>query len=716
MALRWGRAEPVLGFLALAFLPMLQAPAGAEAATAPSSPTPLPAELLELVYSVNRVPELPFDTTRAVEVITAEDIWLRNARTLPELLMEAAGVFVQQTNYGSGSPVIRGLIGKQILIFLDGVRVNNATYRFGPLQYLNTIDLAMVDRIEIVRGVESVLGSDSLGGIINIVTKKGPSGAETRSFGGLVTSRYSGGDSAATARAEAFGRTEKLRFILGGTYRESGAVRAGGDAGTQRATGYPEGAGNLRLEYSPDTLRTLHFSYQGLQQNDVPRTDRILDGTNLRFSFDPQRLQLATVGFQDFTPRAWAHGLEMTLYFNRQDEGRFEVRAASPNVERRYRDRQTVWGANLQLASVVGSSHRLVWGLDFSTEGIDSLREDANLTTGALSPKRGQYTDGASYGTFAAYLQDRITVGERLTLGLGGRFSRYSAGGSEITSVGRLDLGSDYTGVTGSAGAAFRVLPRLNLVANLTRGFRPPNLDDLSVFEERSGGTEIPNPDVSPERSLTWETGLKVQTRRLSGSAFYYRSSLTDLLVRTSGQVEGRSFFDLNDNGVQDKNEPNVQQKKNLGEARISGVELNLTWAPLPDLSLFGNFTRTVGDDELEQAPLQRIPPPFGTLGTRWSRRAARYAPWLELVYCFAAAQRRLSPLDAADPRVGPRGTDGFNVFHLRGGFSAGKRFRAFLALENFTDQRYKYHGSGIYRPGLQAVLGAEYRFGKAER
>jgi outer membrane receptor protein involved in Fe transport len=679
---------------------------GAEAAAESADST---LEAADLVYSVNRTPERPFDTTRAVEVIDSEEIWRRNARTLPELLMECAGVFVQQTNYGGGSPVIRGLVGKQVLIFVDGVRLNNATYRFGPLQYLNTIDLAIVERIEIVRGVESVLGSDSLAGLINIITKKGPPVTASGTVAGRVSSRFSTADTARTGRAEAYGRTEKLRYVVGATLRQSDDLEVGG-GGTTAATGYGELAGNFRLEYSPDATRAFHLSYLGLEQDDVPRTDRILDGTALRFDFDPQRIQLATLGYQDLTARGWADSVEATLYLNRQSEGRSEVRVVSPGTERQHWDQQTVWGANMQFASLL-ASHRLIWGAESSTEAVDSRREDVNLATGSRSTKRGQFTDGASYRSFAAYVQDRVTLAERLTLSLGGRLSHYEASGSERTSVGELDLGSSFTGVTGSASASFRASPWLNVVGGLTRGFRAPNMDDLSVFDERADGTEVPNVELSPERSLGWETGVKVQTARLTGSAFYHRSSLNDLLVRTRGQVDGLSFFDLNGNGVQEGGEPNVLQKENLGEARVSGWELDFAYTPSGGVTLFGNYARTEGRDLVQDAPLTRIPPAFGTLGARVSRRALRGAPWLELVFSFAGDQRELSAADVADSRIGPGGTDGFGVLHLRGGFSVGTRFRASLAVENLTDERYRYHSSGIDRPGRQLVLGAEYRF-----
>ena len=124
-------------------------------------------ELMDISFvTAVRHEQHKIDSPRAVTIITAEDIRERNYRSVPEALMEAAGVWVQHTNYGGGSPIIRGMVGNQILILIDGIRLNNAIYRMGPNQYLNTIDINQVERIEIVRGAGSVLyGSDALGGI-----------------------------------------------------------------------------------------------------------------------------------------------------------------------------------------------------------------------------------------------------------------------------------------------------------------------------------------------------------------------------------------------------------------------------------------------------------------------------------------------------------------------------------------------------------------------
>ena len=93
-------------------------------------------------------------------------------RTSPEALSGTTGVFVQKTNHGGGSPFVRGLTGNQTLLLMDGIRLNNATYRYGPNQYFNTIDAWTVSKIELARGTGSVqYGSDALGGVIQVFTK-----------------------------------------------------------------------------------------------------------------------------------------------------------------------------------------------------------------------------------------------------------------------------------------------------------------------------------------------------------------------------------------------------------------------------------------------------------------------------------------------------------------------------------------------------------------
>ena len=108
----------------------------------------------------------------SVANITEDTMRDQARRTLPEALQYTPGVLVQKTTHGHGSPFIRGFTGRQNLLLVDGVRLNNSTWRSGPIQYWNTVDSYSLDRIELVKSQGSVLyGSDAIGGTLNAFTK-----------------------------------------------------------------------------------------------------------------------------------------------------------------------------------------------------------------------------------------------------------------------------------------------------------------------------------------------------------------------------------------------------------------------------------------------------------------------------------------------------------------------------------------------------------------
>ncbi len=660
-----------------------------------------------LIYSVNRTPEYLFETARSVKIITSDDIWRKNARTLPEILMEEAGLFVQQTNYGGGAPIIRGLIGKEILIFVDGVKINNATYRYGPIQYLSTIDLNMVERIEIVRGVESVLTSYALGGIINIITKKGPPAGDQKSTGTAFQTRYSDADNAIHGHFEVYGNNDHFRYYTGLTYRNCDDLKAGGNIGVQEWTGYDELAGNVNFDYFLSSEKMLSFAYQRLQQNDVPRTDKF--GSDLLYNFEPQRLQLMKLAYQDLTPTSWYNSLQITVSLNRQDEIIERIVSSKPNTKRFYDDNQTVLGLNFEMVSFIGTMHRLLYGFDLFSEKINSKREDVDLETGEVQEKRGRWTDGATYSSFGLYLQDRLDPWKWMSLTVGGRLAYYAIKGEESSSIGDLNLDGNDIDVTGSINTVFHVTRNLNFITNVSRSFRSPNIDDVSVYDERSDGVEVPNPDVKSVKLMTYEMGLKYAKSLFSGSLFYFYSDMTDMMERSAGTLNGLSFYDENDNGIQDGDEPAILQRQNIGKAKIRGIELDMNYRFTAKWILFGNYTWTTGEDVVLNTPLSRVPPDFGSLGIRWSAQSS-LRPWIEVIWHFADAQREVSPRDAGDDRIGPGGTDGFNMFNIRCGLSLINKIRLMLGLENILNEEYKYHASGVYRPGFQVVAGAEIR------
>ena len=125
----------VFGVLALLFLLDQTNRAHAQGTTQTSAELELTDLLKVRAVTGARHDQRLVDSPRQIAVVTAEEIRRRNYRSTPDALADIVGVFVQETNDGGGSPIIRGLVGNQILILVDGIRLNNSAYRLGPNQY-----------------------------------------------------------------------------------------------------------------------------------------------------------------------------------------------------------------------------------------------------------------------------------------------------------------------------------------------------------------------------------------------------------------------------------------------------------------------------------------------------------------------------------------------------------------------------------------------------
>ncbi|HMS70841.1 MAG TPA: Plug domain-containing protein, partial [Saprospiraceae bacterium] len=155
----------VFSFIVIAFLLFSNAILAQETAVDLSD------TITEVVITSTRKSVTPLRSPYSTATIDRKVMDQYQYRSVPEALMGTTGVFIQKTNHGGGSAFVRGLTGNQTLTLVDGIRLNNSTVRYGPNQYLNTIDPYSVSKIEVVRGSGSVqYGSDAMGGVVQILT------------------------------------------------------------------------------------------------------------------------------------------------------------------------------------------------------------------------------------------------------------------------------------------------------------------------------------------------------------------------------------------------------------------------------------------------------------------------------------------------------------------------------------------------------------------
>ena len=640
------------------------------------------------------------DSPRAITIVTADDIRKRNFRNTAAALFEVAGVFMQQTNDGAGSPIIRGLVGNQVLVLVDGVRLNNGTYRLGPNQYLNTIDVHSIERIEIVRGAGSVLyGSDALGGVINIITKPATP-TDTATLTSRVFTRLSSANRGMTGRAELSGAKGPIAFVGGATLEDFSMMRGGNNVGLQPQTGYSERDADAKLTVRLAEHQAATFVAQRVSQSNIRRP-----GTFVRW--DPQTRTLASGRYTAGELRGPVDELSVTASFHQQAERYFATPATGDRME--HFDRTNSIAAALQLTSALGARHRLTYGIDAQKDLITSRREDVSRTTGARRTAPGIVADGSTYLTYAAFLQDEIDVSPRLHLNLGARYGVAQplatvAGSGSDTFL----IDTPRRALTGSAFGLFRVTSAIEIVGGVAQGFRAPNMNDLTILGPRQGGYEVPNAGLDAETSQNLEIGARARNLRGWGGATYFLSDIEGLIQREAGTFEGKSFRDANLNGVRDTGEPLVFQRQNTGSGRIQGAELEGQLRLADRWTLAGTLTHTFGEDTTKNQPLRRIPPTYGTLRLAWTSGGR---VWADGYSTFATRQTRLSPDDLVDSRIPAGGTPGFVTLHARGGLQLTPAIDFTLGVENLTDLRYRTHGSGVDMPGRNLVVGFAWIF-----
>lgn len=641
-----------------------------------------------VVVTSAREPVPAFEAPRAVTVVERGDLARDWPRTTPEALMDAPGLLVQKTNHGGGSPILRGLMGNQVLVLVDGIRLNNATYRYGPNQYVATIDVGSVDRVEVLRGSGAVLfGSDAIGGVVHVMTREPP--AIDRGLASEARARWVSGGMERSGRYDAAAAWGPLKVTGGLAVREYGDLRAGGSLGVEAPSAYGEVGGDARASVALGRAGSLVIAYQHVHQSDVPRFDQVRQRGFSRYAFDPQARQLAYVRWSDATASRWAARVEATASWQRSRERRERQRAGQAlRIEEE--DRVRTLGATVQALAAPFHGATVRYGVDVYHDRVRSGRLDVDTATGAAVARRGLYPDGSAYWSVAGFLHGTWERGRvRAEAGLRSTATRLEA---RDATFGAIDLGPSAS--VGTVAASVALAGGARAYGQLAQSFRAPNLDDVSALGAFDFGIEVPSPGLLPERGLEGEGGLKWRAARASAALAVYQLSLSGLVDRVRSTFGGSAFYEGQA----------VYQRANVGEARVRGAEIEAQAEIAPGWLARGHASATRGEVTTTGQPMRRIPPVNGLLAVR--REFAR--GWVEVAARGAGEQRRLAPGDVDDHRIAPGGTPGWFAADVRASVTLRPGISLAAALENVTDAAYRIHGSGIDEPGRLAWIGIQ--------
>lgn len=630
-----------------------------------------------IVVTASRNELVSFETADAISVLTKQELRQNAPRSMAEALIGATGVWMQKTNHGGGSPFVRGLTGNQTLLLIDGIRLNNATFRYGPNQYFNTIDVFSAERIEVIRGKGSVLcGSDALGGVINVITRSPEYFAGKPQIGGRGKLKFMNKGMERSGLGEITFQSKNLALLGNVGYKDFGDIFSGGDLGFERPSGYDETSFNLHAKLRMGNNWQLKSAFQHVKQNEVPRFDQVAQRGYQTYLFDPQIHRLAYAKLEHFGESQLFRKIQITASNQYSDETRKLQKTSSP-IFQKENDQVTTHGISAEVNSEISKSWEAVTGTEYYSDQVKSNRTETNLETGEETEMRGLYPNDSGMRNLAFFSQHTVQL-NKINITFGGRFNTF-----RIHSVDQefREVTLTPNSLVGNLSVQYFVSPQHQFIASAHSAFRAPNINDISSFGLFDYGIEIPSTKLFPEKSFTVESGYKQSTDRFSMAVSVFNTRLNNQIVREKATYNGSSTID----GEQ------VYKKQNLARSNIMGVEFESGWQLSRQFSFVNNLNWLYGKNLENDEPMRRIPPLNGKLALQYNQPGI----FSEAEFLLAAKQDRLSGGDIDDHRIPEGGTPGWSILNLKAGY-VWKTVALNAGLQNLLNKAYRIHGSGV--------------------
>lgn len=657
-----------------------------------------------IVVTASRTPEEIAKAPAAVTVVTAPELARRQPRATAEVLREETGITVQKTNHNGGSPVIRGMMGNQILLLVDGIRLNNAIYRYGPNQYLNTIGAAGLKRIEVVRGPGSAYyGSDAMGGVVNALTKEPRFSSSGLCLGGRAEGRWSSTDRGSLFGGEVSVAGSKIALAFGGTHKEVGDFTAG--RGFQRR--------DSSSQVSPSSWREKTFDAKlaliPLMKHRLVAALQDVRQRNVEFYHTPDRLdpyQDRTLAYVKWTwenPLSFLAQLEARASWQVQKE-KWTRKKSDPDYSLIYGSANEVGtpGASFRTQTKPWKSVEFTLGVESYRDKVTSsgFRDSTVLTAGAVNRRsaRGDYSNAVLENRGGFFLS-RAQPFSKLALFSGIRYDRFKLSSSPDSLAVPFGIVQKNSALTGGGGMRWEIKGPLALAANIATAFRAPNVDDVLRFGpvERTW-FEVPNPGLKPEKSATVDYGLRWDGPALALSLTFYHAGLRDLIDRRPASYNGDTLYSGR----------RVQRRENVIRARIDGLEAEVEVLLTNEVNFRGGLSSAYGQDLTAGVPLRRIPPLSGYVACQIAKPDGRL--WAEATARLAGEQSRYAPGDRSDldmqPAPGRYVTPGYAILNFRFGSKVTRFLEATLGIENIANRNYWEHGSRVPASGTNVTLG----------
>jgi hemoglobin/transferrin/lactoferrin receptor protein len=595
--------------------------------------------LEEVVISASNTEQQKKNIAQKIDVISAKTIANSNSQNTGDLLINTGKIFVQKSQQGGSSPVIRGFEASRVLLVIDGIRMNNAIYRSGHLQNVITTDQNSLSRVEVMYGPSSTIyGSDALGGTIHLITKQPKTllGNENP-VTGTAFLRHNTVNKENTLHADVNIANKKWAWLQSFNYSKFGDMKMGNnypskypnfgkrsqyitsingvdsvvnneDDRVQKFSGYEQWDIIQKILFKPNDATNHTINIQVSNTTNVPRYDRLQDirnfggsiGTKLRYAewfYGPQKRFLAAYHLEKNT----------TGFFNT-----FKANFSVQNIEesrktREYR-RYDRFDSRVEKVKVIGlvmnaikkwNTQELVIGLDMQLNNVTSKAFRKNIITGTTTKLDTRYPDGEnkmnSVGLYAQHTYQSKNGKWVFNDGIRLQTSSLKSNivDNSFFNLPQTNVTQNNSSITGNIGIVYNASANTTVKAVLSSGFRAPNIDDLAkIFESSTAAKQVvfPNAEIKPEYTYNGDITLLQQiSNKVNIELTGYYSLFRNAILKAPFKINGQ------DSIIYDGVKSQVLANQNVNKANVYGFSASVNVAIAKGLTLMSTLSYTKG-------------------------------------------------------------------------------------------------------------------------
>jgi hemoglobin/transferrin/lactoferrin receptor protein len=706
-------------------------------------------ELEEVVVSATKWKQTTGNIPSKISTISTQDISVENPQTAADLLGISGKVFIQKSQQGGGSPMIRGFATNRLIYTVDGVRMNTAIFRSGNIQNVINLDPFATESTEILFGPGSVIyGSDAIGGVMSFQSLTPQlSMSDKTMVTGKANTRFSSANKEKSGHFDVNIGWKKWALVSSFSYWDYDNLRQGSngpedyikdyyvqridsidmiihqnDPLLQIPTAYSQKNIMQKIRFKPNENWDIQYGFHYSETSPYGRYDRhnrIKNGT-ARYSewnYGNQSWMMNNLSVNHQANHAMYDQMNIRLAYQLFEESRID--RAFNSIERNTNTENVdAWSANFDFNKQTGIKNAVLYGIEYVLNDVTSTGKLTDITTNSSITGAARYPN-STWQSIAIYVNDEYAVSNMLTFQTGLRYNQFNLSADFSNNLDFYPFPFeaaeiDNAALTGSFGGVYKPNETWAIKANLGTAFRSPNVDDIGkIFDSEPGAVVVPNPDVTAEYAYNGDFGIaKVFGDRLKIDIAAYYTLLKNALVRRDFQLNGQ------DSIIYDGMMSKVQAVQNAANAHVYGIQAGFEYKFMNGFSVQSDINFQYGEEELDNgsiSPSRHAAPLFGISKLKYQKE--------DLVLEFYAVYQgersheempeeekgkdEIYALDSNGNTYSPA----WYTLNIKAMYDISKSFRLSAGIENLTDQRYRAYSSGISGAGRNFFMSVQYRF-----